>query len=65
MKDDFVAKTESVDHDDVHSVEASKGMEDEVGSLVAQFSPGTTCSLIDCLGRQSQVQRSSWHVQML
>ena len=34
MKDDFVAKTERVHHDDVHSVEAPKDMEDEVSRPV-------------------------------
>eukprot|EP00965_Chrysotila_dentata_P041372 1372365-Pleurochrysis_carterae.AAC.1 len=34
MKDDFVTKTERVHHDNVHSVEAPKGMEDEVSCPV-------------------------------
>eukprot|EP00965_Chrysotila_dentata_P244242 6205850-Pleurochrysis_carterae.AAC.1 len=38
MKDDFVAKTESVLHDNVHSVQTSKGIEDEANNLC----PGTT-----------------------
>eukprot|EP00965_Chrysotila_dentata_P084533 2790547-Pleurochrysis_carterae.AAC.1 len=34
LAQDFVAKTERIHHDDVHSVEASKGMEAEVGRPV-------------------------------